>query len=148
MPSESTNSSASAAVCSAIFPKSPDIQVARIFSFSGSNSSLTNTLFPEIRAHLLEFGNQVNTFLGAQVDDIDSLLLKPVHTALGVDAVTDNHLAKAELIDQATAVPAWGERGDQNRVMPGRAPAGSPKSVRLPVKRAVALLHQTVVPGT
>src|ERR1700686_5185888 len=105
MPSESTNSSASAAEYSAIFPKSPAIHVARIFSFSGSNSRLANTLFPEIRTHPLEFSNQVNTFLGVQVDDIDALLLEPVHTALGVDAVADNHLVEAELVDQAAAVP-------------------------------------------
>src|ERR1700722_19350685 len=123
MPSESTNSSASAAEYSAIFPKSPAIQVARILSFRGSNSGLANALFPEIRPHPLEFSDQVDTFLRVQVDDIDALPLEPMHTALRVYAITDNHLAEPELVDQAAAVPARGERGDQDRVVPGRAAA-------------------------
>ncbi len=68
-----------------------------------------------------------------------------MHTALGVDAVADNHLVEAKLVDQAAAVPARGERGDQNRVVPGRAAPGSSKRVGLSVKRTVALLHQAVV---
>src|ERR1700723_965958 len=81
-----------------------------------------------------------------QIDHIDALLLEPMHTALCVDAIADDHLAKAELVDQAAAVPARGKRGDQNSVVPGRAAPSSPESIGLPVQRAVALLYQAVVP--
>src|ERR1700733_16161820 len=81
-----------------------------------------------------------------QIDDVDALLLEPVNPALRVHAITDDHLAKAELINQTAAVPARGERGDENRVVPGRTAPGSAKGVGLSVQRAVALLHQAVVP--
>src|SRR5450631_1113589 len=81
-----------------------------------------------------------------QIDNVDALLLEPVHTALRVHAITDDHLAEAELINQTAAVPARGERGDQDRVVPGWAAPGSAKGVGLSVQRAVALLHQAVVP--
>ena len=60
--------------------------------------------------------------------------------------LADDHLAEAELIDQAAAVPARGQRRDQDGVVPGRAAPGSAKGVGLPVQRAVAFLHQPVVP--
>ena len=46
-----------------------------------------------------EAGDQVDTFLRLQVDDVDSLLPQLVHAALGVDAIAHDHLAEAELID-------------------------------------------------
>src|SRR5882757_2623551 len=81
-----------------------------------------------------------------QIDNVDALLLEPVHTALRIHAITDDHLAEAELINQTTAVPARGERGDQDRVAPGRTAPGSAEGVGFSVQRAVAFLHQAVVP--
>src|ERR1700734_250031 len=80
-----------------------------------------------------------------QINNVDALLTQPVHTALGVDGVADNHLAEAELEDEAAAVPARRHRGDQNRVMPGGAAAGSAKGVGLSMQRTIAFLHQAVV---
>ena len=83
------------------------------------------------RPLVLELGDQVDAFLRAQIDDVDALLPKPKHAALGVNAVAHDHLAEAELVNHAGAIPAGSQRRDQDGVVPGRSSSGSSEGVGL-----------------
>jgi hypothetical protein len=109
-----------------------------------AQSGLANALFPEVRAQFLKLRNEVDALLRVYVDDVDALLLEPIHSALRILRVAHDNAAEAELIDEPAAIPAGRQSGDENGVVPGGASARRAEGVGLTVERAVALLHEPV----
>jgi hypothetical protein len=109
------------------------------------SSGFADTFFPEVGAFGLEFCYQVDAVLVVQVEDVEAFFFEPGEAALGVDGVAYDDLFEFELMNEAGAVEAGGECGDEDGVVPVGAATGVAEGVGFAVEGAVAFLDQAVV---
>lgn len=100
---------------------------------------------PNLRVGDDVVGEEVDAFLGVQVEDFDAVVAKPLLAALEIDALADDERADVELAHEAAAVPARRQRGHHDRVAVAPLPTGLAEGVGLGVHRRVVLLHAAVV---
>jgi hypothetical protein len=85
------------------------------------------------------------TFLGIQIDDVDTVFAQPIDPAPKVYRFPDDHFSDIELPYQPAAVPARSKGGDHYRAAIRALPSGISKRVGLTVYRGIVLLNALVM---
>ena len=106
---------------------------------------LADILVPNLRIGDDVIREQVHALRRLQVDHCDAVVAQPLHTALKIDALAHDERADVELAHQATAVPAWRQRGHHDGVTVAALPPSLAERVCLRVHRRVVLLHSPIV---
>ncbi len=95
----------------------------------------------------LEGADHFDAFGTGEVEDVDAFGFQSFHAALRVDAVADDYLPEAELRDEAGAIAAGRERGDEDQVGVAGLTAGGAEGVGFSVHGGVAVLHEAIATG-
>ena len=90
---------------------------------------------------------EVGTFRGVEVDDLDTSSAQPVQTSGEVAGFANDDGAEAELADEATTVPARSKSADHDEVAVGSLASSTAEGVGFAVDRRVVLLDAAVVAG-
>src|SRR5580698_701125 len=108
---------------------------------------LANVFIPYggVRANVIR--EERRAFAGIQVNHVDADRAQPVHTALKIAALADDHGAEAKLAHQPAAIPAGRQGGNHNKVAITSLAARVAEGVGFAVHGGIALLYATVVSG-
>lgn len=123
------------------------------FGVSGSGGGLgvgwgfANVFVPEGRVGGDEGLHEGDAVLVGEVEDVNAGVAEPGEGSGEVLGFADEDGAEAELADEAGAVPAGGECGDEDEVAVGGLAAGSAEGVGFAVDGGVVLLDAAVSAG-
>ena len=104
-----------------------------------------DVLVPKCGIQADEGSEQVDAFLGMQIDNLHTILTEPVDATGEIDGFAHDDGGNGELADQAAAIPARGESGDHDFVAVGALAAGAAEGIGFGVDGGVVVLDAAVV---
>src|SRR6266540_2293418 len=112
--------------------------------FGSPSSELADVFVPDVGMSRDVVGEQADAFGGRQVHDAHPAASQPVEPSREVHRLAGDDRADPELPHQAAAVPAGGERRDQDLVAVAPLASRLAERVGLAVRRRIALLHPAI----
>lgn len=104
-----------------------------------------DVLVPKCGMQADEGSEQVDAFLGMQVDNFHTILPKPIEATGEIDGFAHDDGGNGELADQTAAIPTGGQGGDHDFVAVGALAAGAAEGVGFGVDGGVVVLDAAVV---